>query len=64
MTNEIERKKQEITDNEPHTLCEMICINCKSRAYHVYHVETLLKDLECDKCKKTGYLIMTGQEID
>jgi len=64
MKNQIEAKKQQIADNEPHVTSEMICINCKERAYHVYHHETLLKDLECDKCKMTGYLIMTGQEID
>ena len=59
----ITEAKEKCAEKEPHCVSEMICINCKERGYHVYHQETLLKDLECDKCKKIGYLIMTGQEI-
>lgn len=53
-----------IETNMPHKVSEVICIYCKRRWIDVRPTETLLKDLECPYCQKTGYVIETGEEID
>lgn len=55
-------KKIDIEEGKSHEVAELICLNCHSRAIHVYPVETLLKDLQC-KCGATGLLIKTGQTL-
>ena len=60
------KKMEKITDieaNLPHEVAELICLNCHSRAIHVYPQSTLLKNLEC-KCGITGLLIQTGQTLE
>lgn len=49
--------------NEPHVVCEVICLKCLRRWIAVYPQKTLLKQLECS-CGAVGYVIKTGQEID
>lgn len=53
-----------IETNMPHKVSEIICIYCKRRWIDVRPTKTLLKDLECPYCQKTGYVIETGEEID
>lgn len=48
----------------PHQTAEVICVKCGKRWIAVYHAVTLLKDLQCPKCKRQGYVILTGQEFD
>lgn len=50
--------------NLPHTISEVICIKCKKRWISVRPTEVLLKDLQCPKCKKKGFVIETGQIIE
>ena len=49
--------------NLPHIISEVICIKCKKRWISARPTEVLLKDLQCPKCKKKGYVIETGQII-
>lgn len=51
-------------DNLPHKISEVICIRCKKRWVSVRPEEVLLKELQCPKCKKKGYVIETGEEIN
>ena len=53
-----------IEDNMLHKVSEVICINCKHRWIAVRPEKTLLKDLECPKCGKKGYVIETGEVIN
>ena len=53
----------DIAKNQPHTVCEVICLKCLKRWIAVYPEKTLLKELECS-CGSRGYVIKTGQEID
>jgi hypothetical protein len=48
----------------PHTVAEVICINCKKRWISVFPSDTLLKDLQCPGCLESGYVIMTGQPVE
>lgn len=43
---------------------ELICLKCMKRAIHVFRRDTPLKDLECEDCGETGYLICTGQNLE
>ena len=47
-----------------HITQEVICIRCKKRFIDVRPKKLWLKDCECPKCHKKGFLIATGQEID
>lgn len=42
---------------------ELICLKCLHRYIGVFPESVLLKNLECPKCGKTGYMIMTGQDL-
>lgn len=42
----------------------VVCVKCGKRWIAVYPAGTLLKDLQCPKCKRQGYVILTGQEFD
>ena len=43
---------------------EVICIRCKKRFIDVRPKKLWLKDCQCPKCKRTGFLIETGQIIN
>ena len=51
-------------DNLPHIVQEVVCLKCLNRWIDVRPEGTLLKDLECHKCKEIGYIIATGQEME
>lgn len=53
-----------IEEQMPHKVSEVICINCKHRWIDVRPIATLLKELECPRCGKQGYVIETGEIID
>ena len=53
----------DIVANEPHQVCEVICLRCLKRWIAVYPEKTLLKELECS-CGEVGYVIKTGQEME
>lgn len=55
---------KDINDNQPHKVSEVICIGCKYRWLAVRPTKTLLKDLECPRCSKQGYVIETGEIVD
>ena len=42
-------------------VAEMICLMCLKRFIDVRPVGTLLKNLECPGCHKTGFIIETGE---
>lgn len=49
---------------QPHCVAEVMCINCKNRWIGVFPQIVLLKEIFCDYCEKTGYIIKTGQELE
>lgn len=49
--------------NLPHIVSEVICIRCKKRWISARPTEVLLKNIQCPKCKKKGFVIETGQVI-
>lgn len=53
-----------IEENMPHKVSEVICIDCKYRWLAVRPTITLLKDLECPKCHRQGFVIETGEVIN
>ena len=55
---------KDINDNQPHKVSEVICINCKHRWLAVRLTITLLKNLECHRCGKKGFVIETGEVIN
>ena len=54
----------EFGNSKEHIVQELICIRCKKRFIDVRPTDVWLKDLQCPKCKKVGYLIATGQPLD
>lgn len=50
-----------IFDYTPHKVSEVICLKCLYRWIAVRPSETLLKTLECPYCRKSGYVIETGE---
>ena len=42
-------------------VAEMVCLMCLKRFIDIRPVGTLLKNLECPGCHKTGYIIETGE---
>jgi hypothetical protein len=53
-----------IDENLPHTVSEVICINCKHRWIAVRPSKCKLKDLECAGCHQQGYVIETGEVFE
>jgi hypothetical protein len=51
----------EVIDNTPHKVSEVVCLKCLNRWIAVRPEFVLLKNLEC-KCGETGYVIETGEE--
>ena len=62
--NEMKDNIIDFEENIPHEVSEVICINCKKRWIAVRPTVTLLKDIDCPGCNKTGYVIETGQKIN
>ena len=60
----MQKKILDFEENIPHKVSETICIKCGYRAITVRPLETLLKQLECGKCGKIGYVIETGEGIN
>lgn len=56
--------KDEISQNEPHEVSELICVSCMYRYLGVYHHKALLKDMKCPNCHKLGGIIKTGQTLE
>lgn len=54
----------DIDEYRPHVVAELVCLKCLKRWIGVYPASNLLKDLKCQKCNESGYVIMTGQELD
>ena len=48
----------------PHIVQEVMCVSCFHRWVCVRPQGSLLKELECPKCGKVGYVLATGQEIE
>lgn len=59
-----DNKIVDIESKMPHEVSELICINCKHRWIDVRPAGLWLKNLECPECRKTGYIIETGQVIE
>lgn len=55
---------RDINENKPHTVSEVICINCKHRWIAVRPSDMWLKDIKCPYCNNKGYVINTGQGIE
>ena len=51
----------DIEVNQPHYMSEVICVNCKKRWTAIRPETTLLINLECCGCQKTGFVIETGE---
>lgn len=54
----------EFEANLPHKVSEVICVKCGYRAICVRPADVLLKKLQCGGCKKIGFVIETGQELE
>lgn len=50
--------------NKPKSVSEVICINCKSRWICIRDKEQKLKQIKCNKCETTGFVIETGQNLE
>ena len=70
MYRHIEKDEKKPTDenveeNTPHIVQEVICLKCLCRWIAVRPKYTLLKDLECPHCIFwKGYVIATGQDLE
>jgi Zn finger protein HypA/HybF involved in hydrogenase expression len=51
-------------EKTPHVLSELICIKCRKRWIGARPEGTRLKDLECPKCHKQGFIIETGEALE
>lgn len=51
-------------DSIPYMVQELICVKCGYRYIGARPVKTKLRDLECAKCRKIGYIITTGEILD
>lgn len=60
MTDKVIRFEERL----PHSISEVICIKCFARWIAVRPTTTLLKELQCPRCKEVGYVINTGEEIN
>ena len=49
--------------NLPHEVCELMCWHCGKRYIGAFPEQTLLKQLECPQCHRTGYMFKTGQTV-
>lgn len=56
-------KISSIDERKPHTVSEVICVECGRRWISVRPEGTLLKNIECENCG-AGYVIETGQVLD
>lgn len=54
----------DIDEYRPHVVSEVICVKCLERWISVRPESTWLKDLQCPKCKRTGYVIETGEYLE
>ena len=54
----------DISANEPHLVCETVCLKCFHRWVAVYPEKTLLKQVECPNCGAVGFVINTGQYLE
>ena len=54
----------EFGESKQHIVQELICIRCKKRFIDVRPEGAKLKDLQCPKCKKVGFLIATGEILE
>ena len=63
---EIQEQSQDDDDEESiyWDVSEVMCCKCFERWIAVRPSSTLLKDIECPRCKFTGATIETGQEFD
>lgn len=53
----------DIEEAMPHEVAEVLCL-CGHRWIAVFPEKTLLKDLECPNCHKTGRVFKTGQNME
>lgn len=56
-------KLYNIEQNIPHKVSEVMCINCKKRFISTRPESVKLKELQCPKCLRQGFIIETGEEI-
>lgn len=54
----------DIDEYRPHVVSEVICVKCLKRWISARPESTLLKDLQCPKCKRAGYVIETGEDLE
>ena len=47
----------------PHEVCELMCWHCGKRYIGAFPQQTLLKQLECPQCHRTGHMFKTGQTV-
>lgn len=57
-------KEVDINALQTHEVCELMCVHCYDRFIGVFPQKSLLKDMMCEKCGKTGTIIKTGQTIE
>ena len=48
-------------NDDEYMISEFMCVSCKYRWYGFLPKLNVLREVECPECKKTGYVIMTGQ---
>lgn len=53
-----------IETNLPHQVSEVVCLVCLKRWVAVRPETTLLKQLQCPACKRIGFVIETGENLD
>ena len=53
-----------IDEYRQHKVSEVICVKCGKRWLAVRPSGTRLKDIECPQCRRQGFVIETGEEIN
>lgn len=53
-----------IEENMPHKVSEVVCLMCLSRFICARPCNVLLKELQCDACGETGYIVETGESME
>ena len=54
----------DIEEYKPHRVSQVICLKCYKRWISVRNENIRLYELECPQCKKSGYVIETGEILD
>ena len=50
-------------NKQPYLVSEVICFNCGERWISARPYSVKLKEIKCERCSRTGYVVETGEII-